>query len=156
MHIYIRILIALLLLTWTAGIFAEFIIPAGSPAQVSLPFLNIAYSNVCHQNSAKAISFWGRHSLVCSRCSGIYIGASLMSILVIFLKVNLRSDLKRWMPAVIVLPMLADVIFYKAGLYEYSKNAAFFTGLLSGSAGFLYILDAFKNFINEYYRKKEL
>jgi uncharacterized membrane protein len=156
MRIYIRILISLLILTWTAGVFAEFIIPLKSGAASLLPFLNIAYSNVCHQNSAKAIAFGVHHSLVCARCSGIYIGASLLSILVIFVNVSLGSALKRWMPTVIVLPMLADVIFYRAGLYEYSKNAAFFTGLLSGSAGFLYILDAFKNFINEYYRKKEL
>lgn len=41
--------------------------------------------------------------------------------------------------------MLADVIFYSLGLYEYSKIIAAITGVLFGSTVFLYILDAIEN-----------
>jgi uncharacterized membrane protein len=50
------------------------------------------------------------------------------------------------------LPMLVDVIFYSAGFYDYNKFAAAVTGILFGSAVFIYILSAIENslFINSY------
>ena len=45
--------------------------------------------------------------------------------------------------------MLLDVILYSVKAYNYSKITAFLTGLLLGSVGFLYILEAFEKFIVE-------
>jgi hypothetical protein len=38
--------------------------------------------------------------------------------------------------------MLTDVILYSIGIYGYNKIIAVFTGILFGSAVFLYILNA--------------
>jgi hypothetical protein len=43
--------------------------------------------------------------------------------------------------------IFADILFYNTGLYGYSKNIAFGTGLFSGSVTFIYILNEFENYL---------
>ena len=50
---------------------------------------------------------------------------------------------------VAAVPMIADVLLYSLKIYRYSKPAAFLTGLLLGSAGFLYLYAGLKNLILE-------
>jgi hypothetical protein len=47
------------------------------------------------------------------------------------------------------IPMLLDVALHSVRIYNYSKMAAFLTGLLLGSTGFFYILEAFEKLIVE-------
>ncbi|MGE5497682.1 MAG: DUF2085 domain-containing protein [Syntrophothermus sp.] len=138
----------LLLLLWNLGIFSEFLISRISGLNSLLPFLSIGYSNVCHQSAWKTIGSGAFHTLVCSRCSGIYAGALVLSLLAVFMRGRFFLTNTRLL-ALMMLPLLADVIFYNSGLYNYSKTAAFLTGFLSGSGVFLYILGAFFTMFNK-------
>lgn len=136
-----------LLLIWNLGIFSEFLIIRISGLNSLIPFLSIGYSNVCHQAVWKTIGQGAIHTLVCSRCSGIYAGALAFSLAALFMRGRFFLKSTRLL-GIMMLPMLADVIFYNSGLYNYSKTAAFLTGFLSGSGLFLYILGAFFKIFN--------
>lgn len=96
------------------------------------------YSTVCHQNENKSFTCNGIPFLVCARCTGIYFGTFLSSIIIIGTK---RIDQINFNQQVLFsLPMLLDVFLYSLGLYDYNKIIAASTGFLFGSTIFLYIL----------------
>lgn len=147
MKLKLRAGLFFLLLVWYAGIFLEVLIPyIQAPAGVYF-FGELCYSHVCHQITEKTIFIQGRPLLVCSRCFGIYTGLLLASIASFFFSFRRRLPIKYLLIAGI--PMLLDVILYSVNIYYYSKITAFITGLLLGSAGFFYILEAFEKFIEE-------
>jgi uncharacterized membrane protein len=142
-----RIIVFFLAGLWCTGILSVFLIKTGSIPPVLYPFLKYTYSIVCHQQGAKCFSFYGSNLLVCARCTGIYAGALFAIFIFIFIKkipvINFKMALYS------VSPVLADVILYNAGLYNYSKTIAFITGLLPGSVLILYILNSFENFFED-------
>lgn len=142
-----RIVIFTLILVWCTGIMAEFLIPSSGLFAIVYPFANLCYSHVCHQLPQKTIVFGQSHLLVCSRCAGIYAGVLLSSFLSLFVFDYINKKLKLMYLYLAALPMLTDVIFYSIHMYSYSKIIAFITGILLGSVGFFYILEAFENFI---------
>ena len=103
------------------------------------------YSNVCHQESYKLIAIGGHQFLVCARCLGIYTGVLIFSFVSIFIKIIPKHIIKLIIISFIMI--LADILFYTAGLYGYSKYVAFGTGLFSGSVTFIYILNEFENYL---------
>jgi uncharacterized membrane protein len=133
----IRVSLFLLITIWLFGIFIEFFIPFQKALAYLFPILENIYSTVCHQKPEKLIEISGHHTLVCARCTGIYLGGFISSFILLFIaKINLK-DGKLIIAASI--PMLIDVLLYSSGLYEYSKTIAFITGLLLGSVGIAYI-----------------
>lgn len=77
-------------------------------------------------------------SLVCARCSGIYAGAFLGSIISFFFSIRIKN---RHLSGAIAL-MLIDVLLVTIGVYEYQKTIAFFTGIILGCIAFLYLYEA--------------
>lgn len=143
----IKIFIFFLIFIWYTGIFLGLLTPfLKAPAGVYL-FGSLCYSHVCHQIPEKTISIMGRPLLVCSRCFGIYTGVLAASFISLFISLKKRLPVKYLIFSGI--PMLLDVILYSVNVYYYSKMVAFLTGLLLGSVGFFYILDAFEKFIIE-------
>ena len=137
MSLQVRVFIFLLITIWLFGIFIEFLIPLQKGLAYLFPFLESIYSTVCHQKPKKLIEIGGAHTLVCARCTGIYLGGFLSSFIFLFIaKVNLKNG-KLMIAASI--PMIIDVLLYSSGLYEYSKTIALITGLLLGSVGIAYI-----------------
>ncbi|MGE5458006.1 MAG: DUF2085 domain-containing protein [Methanococcaceae archaeon] len=151
MNILFRISFFVLLLLWCAGIFAEFILPYSGKAGILFPFINVLYSDVCHQQQFKRICLGNSYLLVCSRCTGIYLGLLISSFLSLFIQ-NFKKPL--YLLFLSALPMLLDVCLYTMGFYTYSQILALFTGVLLGSVGFFYILDGFENFIYEWKTKR--
>ncbi|MDP2365676.1 MAG: DUF2085 domain-containing protein, partial [Ignavibacteria bacterium] len=100
----------------------------------------IIYSNVCHQNDHKSFTCNDISFLVCARCTGIYFGAFISSLTILFVNFNLSFKTKYLY--IFSVPMLLDVIFYSSGIYQYNKYFASLTGILFGSGIFLYILSA--------------
>ncbi len=152
MHFFLRLLIVLLLTLWLFGIFIEWFIPVFPNTAVAIPFLQKSYSLVCHQQPQKLLGESVYHSLVCSRCAGIYLGFYLVSIVSLFYVIKKEPKLKILVIAVI--PMIADVTLYSLGFYDYSKTLALLTGFLLGSVGFLYFYSALKKLIQELSSKK--
>jgi uncharacterized membrane protein len=132
----LRIFLALLLLLWCTGFALPILVNEGFAA-VSGLVLSGLYSPVCHQAAEKSFSAGGLNFLVCARCTGIYTGALIISIIVLFVR---PVKVKYLIPAALL--MGADVLSVNAGLYNYSKIIAFSTGLLLGLSLFPYILSA--------------
>lgn len=137
MPIKIKLLITILISFWVLGIFIEFVIPYMSGLSYIYPFAHELYSTVCHQQQHKLLSFGGNNTLVCSRCSGIYIGG-LFSSLILLAVPSLKVKDGRLI-ILAALPMLVDVLLYSLGFYNYSKTIALITGLLFGFVGIVYI-----------------
>lgn len=148
----IKFALALMLLIWILGFFIEFFIKF-SPGLILLhPFLDKTYSGLCHQDPQKAIISGISHTLVCSRCAGIYIGAFLSSLIAILHMPKFITAPKYLVYAGI--PMLADVALASLGVYSYSKTLAFLTGLLLGSVSFFYILYGLQKYVEDFSNKR--
>ncbi|MDP3582972.1 MAG: DUF2085 domain-containing protein [Ignavibacteria bacterium] len=152
MRLAIRFLIVFVISIWLLGIFSEWLIPVFPNIAVAIPFLQKSYSLVCHQQPQKLLGDSVYHSLVCSRCAGIYLGLYFASIISLFYAIKKEPELKILVIAVI--PMIADVTLYSLGFYNYSKTLALLTGVLLGSVGFLYFYSALKKLIQELSSKK--
>ncbi|MEI7813140.1 MAG: DUF2085 domain-containing protein [Ignavibacteria bacterium] len=152
MNIKIKFGVLILVIIWYTGLIAEFLLPEQSPVRLLALLLKITYGNVCHQNPMKTITIGANRLLVCSRCFGIYSGALLSSAVALCIKRSVR--IKTAMLFICALPMITDIALYTTGIYYYSKIIAFLTGLLLGSVGFFYILDAFVKFVFDYKMRK--
>jgi uncharacterized membrane protein len=130
----LRISLFILLLIWSSGFSAALFFNKGDVLFSGL-ILTHFYSPVCHQLSDRCITTEAGSFLVCARCAGIYIGSLMISIVSIFIR---KIKAVYIIPAFLV--MFADVFLVTAGVYSYSKTAAFGTGLLVGLALFPYIL----------------
>ena len=137
MSITLKIILFVAIAFWVVGIFIEFLIPYFNNLSYAYPFINQLYSTVCHQQFEKLIEINEHRSLVCSRCSGIYIGGLFSSFILLFIPVLKIRNGKFIILA--ALPMFIDVLLYSIGFYSYSKTIALITGLLFGFVGIVYI-----------------
>lgn len=127
----------ILFLIWNAGIYLEWVLDIFPSLAYLFPIAKQSYGIVCHQQNVKLIGEGALHSLVCSRCAGIYLGLLSSSLIYIFIIIgNVRSNKILFLSAV---PLFMDVILYSIGVYNYSKTIAFITGWLLGSVGFIYL-----------------
>ncbi len=133
-----RLIIFFTILIWVLGFSFECFINI-SPSLLSYyPFIKETYSLVCHQNPKKTIELSFGKLLVCSRCSGIYIGAFIMSFISLFTKKYpiIKNKLLYLSASLLFL----DVLLTTINFYNYSKLIAFLTGLFFGSLLFFYFL----------------
>ena len=137
MKLHYRIFLFVILLVWCSGIFFNYIIHINGNLIIAYPVVNKMYALVCHQQHDKLLHFWFGDTLVCSRCTGIYLGLLLLAFVFVFYSFRKIPDIKYLV--YLSLPMAADVLFSSLGIYNYSKTIAFATGFLFGSAGFLYL-----------------
>lgn len=147
----IRLLIALILLLWTAGIFSSCLVSLNDYIIAFYPFFKKTYSLVCHQESSKLIVNVCGNSLVCARCAGIYSGLLTTSIIFIFHPLKNIPDIKLLLFSSI--PMLLDVLLTTIHIYPYFKTLAFLTGILFGSILFLYFYRGLILLFEEIYSK---
>lgn len=142
MSLKLKFFLLIAISLWLTGIFIEFLISYFHELSFAYPFSNRIYSTVCHQQVEKLIVFNGHTSLVCSRCSGIYFGGFISSLILLFVKQLKLKNGKYILLAAI--PMLLDVLLYSVGIYTYSKFMALITGFLFGFAGIVYIYNGFQ------------
>jgi uncharacterized membrane protein len=140
----IRFVIFLSLLLWCLGFTYASLFPK-SQMIILYPLLKQFYSSVCHQIGYKTIQLNGINFLVCARCSGIYFGGLITSILFLFFPKS--YSLKVHHIFIAAVPMLLDVILYSTGVYEYSKIIALSSGLLFGFVAMSILLNIIENFL---------
>ena len=143
----INIILFALIFLWWIGIIWEAVVYYIPESFYLLPFLKYNYSIVCHAQTDKLFQLGDFHTLVCSRCFGIYSGALLSITLLLFSFSKLISTRLLLMASV---PMFVDVVLSSLGIYSYSKYIALFTGLLLGSIGFIYIHNAIESFLTNH------
>jgi len=129
---------------WFAGLSFP-ILFSSSELFILTPFVKKAFSNVCHQESYKLIVIGGNQFLVCARCLGIYSGVLIFSLVSIFVKIVPKHIIELLIISIVLIS--ADILLYSVGIYHYSKIIAFGTGIFSGSAAFIYILNEFENYL---------
>jgi len=139
-----RIIIFLFLAMWCLGFTYASLFPKSNMV-VLYPLLKQFYSTVCHQIAYKSIEINGIHFLVCARCSGIYFGGLLSSIIFLFAFRNIPLKVNYIFVAAI--PMLIDIILYSTGIYNYSKIIALGTGLFFGFVVVSFILLSIENIL---------
>jgi uncharacterized membrane protein len=133
----LKILIFLLIFIWCLG-FSFHLVKMNEISAQFFPFLKISYANLCHQDENKTITVNSISMLICARCSGIYFGALIISVISLFKSVKIIKK-KRYLFFAMI-PMAIDIIFYSAGVYSYSQSIALLTGMFFGSVVFIYIL----------------
>ena len=139
----IKLFIFFFLVIWCAGFLFPVIVPQFPNKIVTEQILKYNYSIVCHQQEAASFQSGGNHFLVCARCSGLYLGALLVSVMMLIRIFKGRLNLK---PLIIFsLPLVFDALAVRVHLYNYSKVVAFSTGLLCGGIIIIYIFDALQN-----------
>ena len=141
-----------LLLFWSAG----FLFPVLSPSFTGKPIvdqlLNYNYSIVCHQSKSSEITFCSEHFLVCARCTGIYVGALLIAIIMLLNLLKIKLSL---LPLFIfTAPLVIDAFAVRLNIYAYSKIVAFITGSLFGAIILIYILETIEKSFNLSYKWK--
>lgn len=147
MPLQVRLIIFIAILLWCSGIFLELFLHFENHLLYGLPFLQKTYSLVCHQEKSKLLLFANGETLICARCTGIYLGLLFTSFIVLFSA--LKKELKIKFLFIAAIPMLSDVILYSLNIYHYSKMIAIITGFLLGSVGFLYLYAGVNNLIRE-------
>lgn len=147
MELKYRILIFLLTAILIGGIFSQVFLKIDEHFFYAYPLVDQGFSIICHQQSDKLIEIFGVHSLVCARCTGIYLGLFFMSLLNLFINFNNIPSLK--ILILLSTPMFIDVLLTTSEIYDYSKSIAFFTGFLFGSVGFLYFYGGVKKLFSE-------
>jgi|GEM_PF-257061 len=147
-----RFLLFLLLALWCFAFSFDSLFNGSIEAAITYPFLKYIFHLVCHQLNEKSFLINGNYLMVCARCTGIYLGAFLTSI-VALLYTKRTSLTLRWL-YISMIPMLVDVASNTFHIYSYSKIFAFFTGLFFGSTVFIYILSTIENnFTDNLYTK---
>ncbi len=141
--IILRSIIFFSLLVWCTGFSFFVLFPQSSFGSVSFPILKHIYGLVCHQRIVKTFFINGNRLLVCARCTGIYLGALIFSLLSLFFFKKISLGIK--LLYVSLIPMLADVVFTTFRIYSYVKIIAFTTGIFFGSVVFIYILTSIEN-----------
>lgn len=146
---FFRIILFFVLLFWCIGFSLKSIFPHSIEVMIFSPVLKKIYSSVCYQDEFKTFTVSGEKLFVCIRCTGIYLGALIFSFIAIFLK-RIRINKKLFLAGLSA--VIADVVIYSSGIFNYSKYFAFVTGVFFGSAAFLYILIILESeFFNEKY-----
>lgn len=116
-------------------------------------FLSTIYSRVCHQVDYKCITLEHKSMLVCARCAGIYSGALISIIFMLFRKMP-KLNVKVFIVA--SLPLLIDVFLTNLNIYNYSQTLAYATGLVFGGILCLFFLTELENlFLNKSINRNE-
>ncbi len=139
----LQIVLLIILLFWNIGILWEVIIHYLPDSIIFFPFLKYNYSIVCHAQPEKLFSVFGYKTLVCSRCFGIYFGALISSVTILF-GWNKSISIKFLLFA--SMPMFVDIILYGIGLYDYNKYIAFSTGFILGIIGLIFFYQTLKGY----------
>jgi uncharacterized membrane protein len=92
------------------------------------------FAPVCHQNPTRSFFLLGGKWAVCHRCSGIYLGLFLASLVPYDLSVVIGSA--RWRKVWIIcatVPLLLDVLLPFAGLWHNTPASRVASGMLFGA-----------------------
>ena len=143
----IRFVIFGIILLWNLGNFVQALALLNKSFLFAYPILKPTYHLVCHQETAKLIHLFGTTTLLCARCTGIYIGGLLGIAVLLFYRRSIDFPTKYLLYSSI--PMFLDVGLVLLGIYQYSKSAAFFTGALLGSVGIVYLVELIEKFLSQ-------
>lgn len=111
----------------------------GHPAFASAIYK--VFSFVCHQISERSFHIAGHQFAVCSRCTGLYTGFAVATLVYPLVHSLTRTDTprRRWLILAAV-PLLIDFSLTYFGLWSNTHLTRFATGALLGSVAVFYVM----------------
>jgi len=149
----IRIPVAML---WSCVCIAFLAAPllAASGHKWASALLYALFSPVCHQIPERSFAFFGHSWAACQRCSGIYFGLLLGSVVPFATDSILQSPrLRRLWVICGAAPLVIDVMLQWSGIRTNTAVSRFLTGLLFGAMLSFLVLPALAEFREEARRK---
>jgi uncharacterized membrane protein len=99
---------------------------------ISSSFVYLFFSRLCHQIPERSFCIFGMHLAVCHRCTGIYIGLLLGSLINInWTGLSARRYRNILIAALALLSL--DALLPFAGLWQNTPSSRFLTGLFFGA-----------------------
>ena len=134
-----------LVLTFGVLLFVSLIIsaPLLAASRHTASSLNIyhAFGFLCHQLPERSFFIDGHKLAVCSRCTGLYFGATLTLMFYPLLR-SLRvahTPHRRWL-ILAAIPIFLDFLLTFVGVWENTHTTRFVTGFLLGSVTVFYVM----------------
>ncbi|MGH9928899.1 MAG: DUF2085 domain-containing protein [Pyrinomonadaceae bacterium] len=138
------------LLMWfigAVGSLAAISLILGAPLAMDAghPFWGItiykAFSYVCHQNSERSFFIAGHQFAVCSRCTGLYAGFTVATVLYPLLRSLRRTEApaRKWL-FMAAAPLAIDFAVGYLGIWENTHSSRFATGALLGAVAVFYVM----------------
>ncbi|MDQ3473147.1 MAG: DUF2085 domain-containing protein, partial [Acidobacteriota bacterium] len=102
-----------------------------------------AFSFVCHQQPERSFFIAGQPLAVCARCTGLYTGFALTTLLYpLFTSVRRTNPAERKWLFIAVAPLAIDFGLGFLGIWENTHWSRFITGALFGSVVVFYLMPA--------------
>ena len=134
-----------LILTFGVLLFVSLIIAApllaASGHTASATNIYHAFGFLCHQRPERSFFIDGHKLAVCSRCTGLYFGATLTLLAYPLLR-SLRvahAPHRRWL-ILAAIPLFIDFFVTFVGVWENTHTTRFLTGFLLGSVTVFYVM----------------
>jgi len=105
------------------------------------------FSPLCHQMPERSFEFFGYKLAVCQRCSGIYLGLFIGSLLLINVDRNEKS--RRNYALVACIPLCVDFLLARLNIWSGVAMIRFATGLLFGIISSSLLVRGFVEFLAE-------
>jgi len=100
-----------------------------------------AFSRLCHQIPERSFFIAGHQFAVCSRCTGLYVGFTLVTLCYPLMRSLRRTDAppRRWLFLAAV-PLAIDFALGFFGVWENTHMSRFVTGALLGAVAVFYVI----------------
>jgi uncharacterized membrane protein len=102
-----------------------------------------AFSHLCHQQPDRSFFVVGHPLAVCARCTGVYVGIALTTLLYPLLTSLRRTDppARKWL-FIAAAPLAIDFGLGLLGIWENTHSSRFLSGALFGGAVVFYVMPA--------------
>ncbi|MBA4250176.1 MAG: hypothetical protein C0442_00415 [Chlorobiaceae bacterium] len=137
------VLLSIISAVWLFGIFSSSILGESSFGLLANFYLSFLYSKVCHQADHKSFMLGVDQLLVCSRCTGIYIGVFFSLIISLFVSKNFSKKMLMIIYLAVFI-LLLDVLVNNYFLTNYFKISAFISGFIFAFLISLFSINYFK------------
>lgn len=114
----------------------------------------IFFSKICHQQADRSFFIYGKQLAVCSRCTAIYLGffvGTLLQMALSMTKKHLHPS--RILLLLAMIPISADLSLTFFGIWENTFFTRFITGTILGSIVSFYIVPGLENIFMEFLKK---
>jgi len=113
-----------------------------------------SFSYVCHQQSERSFFVAGHPLAVCARCTGLYLGFAVATVLYTFLMPARRvvAPQRKWL-FIALAPMAIDFGLGFLGIWDNTHSSRFLTGAIFGGVVTLYVMPALAEFSQSWRRR---
>ena len=146
---YTYFLILIFVLIWCLLILtAPFL--ASQQLKLQSAFIYLFFSKICHQQPDRSFFIWGKQFAVCVRCSGLYFGFLIGTLLFPLVRSfkNFNQH-RRYLFFIAVIPITIDLLLTIFRIWQNTFFSRFGTGLFLGTVVALFVIAGICNLRRE-------